>query len=302
MIREDGLEKLKRLDIREMSEQTKMSITKLDAILNKKFDKLEKVSTLGFIKLLEKEYGVNLEKLSSELEEHFQSIKKDEVPKESILTWEDNDKKNGIGNVITALIISAIVALIAYMIMKPSAIEEITKKIEPAKTEQNTIKEDMSQPIQKESEQVAETLVKIDENLSSTSETEESIISQNTTNDTQTGDINSSESVKPDIKDEELFSAVIQNSAAIIPKERLWIGVIFFDGSQRVNTFMETEYKLNKTKEQLVVTGKGTLSLKIDETKKDYLSPNPIRFHIKDGKIRQIKYEEFIQINGGVVW
>lgn len=54
------LAKLKAIGIKEISKTTKMSSSKIEDVLEKRFDKIDKVRAKGFVAILEREYGVDL--------------------------------------------------------------------------------------------------------------------------------------------------------------------------------------------------------------------------------------------------
>ena len=57
---DDELSKLKAIGIKEISKATKLSSTKIEDVLEKRYDQIDKVRAKGFIAILEREYGVDL--------------------------------------------------------------------------------------------------------------------------------------------------------------------------------------------------------------------------------------------------
>lgn len=57
---DDELGKLKAIGVKEISKSTKLASSKIEDVLEKRFDKIDSVRAKGFIAILEREYGVDL--------------------------------------------------------------------------------------------------------------------------------------------------------------------------------------------------------------------------------------------------
>lgn len=57
---DEGLGKLKSIGLKELGKTTKLATSKIEDILEKRFDKIDRVRAKGFITILEREYGVDL--------------------------------------------------------------------------------------------------------------------------------------------------------------------------------------------------------------------------------------------------
>lgn len=57
---DEELNKLKAIGIKELSKSTKLSSNKIEDVLEKRYDQIDKVRAKGFIAILEREYGVDL--------------------------------------------------------------------------------------------------------------------------------------------------------------------------------------------------------------------------------------------------
>lgn len=57
---DEELAKLKAIGLKEISKSTKLASSKIEDVLEKRFDKIDKVRAKGFIAILEREYGVDL--------------------------------------------------------------------------------------------------------------------------------------------------------------------------------------------------------------------------------------------------
>jgi cytoskeletal protein RodZ len=77
--------------IEEINKKTRISPISLRFIKNREFDKLPRVKFIGFVKLIEKHYKVDLSELIEEYENYYKEKKVEEVKEENII--EEVEKK-----------------------------------------------------------------------------------------------------------------------------------------------------------------------------------------------------------------
>ncbi|PAF44108.1 hypothetical protein [Helicobacter sp. 11S02629-2] len=80
----EGLEKLKKLDIKDIRKATNLTPARIQDVLNKNFEGMERVRAVGFVRILEREFNVDLSEWIKEYDEYhkIEHIKVDD----SILT------------------------------------------------------------------------------------------------------------------------------------------------------------------------------------------------------------------------
>ena len=66
----EGFEKLKKIGAQKIYEKTHIARANVEYILSKSFDKLPKVQFRGFISILERDYGLDLQDVLHEFEQH----------------------------------------------------------------------------------------------------------------------------------------------------------------------------------------------------------------------------------------
>lgn len=107
MYGETGLEKLKALNMREVCASTHISMRSLEHIVNKDFEKLNVTKTFGFIRILEKNYDLDLSDWLNE----FKAYKELNPPKETqnyaIIT---DEKKSKLPLILVVIIVACIIA------------------------------------------------------------------------------------------------------------------------------------------------------------------------------------------------
>jgi len=117
-ISQNGVEFLKKLGIKEVSNRTFIHETELNKFLNGDFHGINKTKAMGFIQILEREFSIDLSDLKGQyvayLNEHIQE---EEKPKQSLMMEEvqNEERKKGF---FSFLFLIAAIGSIAYLIDK----------------------------------------------------------------------------------------------------------------------------------------------------------------------------------------
>jgi hypothetical protein len=96
--------------------------------------------------------------------------------------------------------------------------------------------------------------------------------------------------------------ALEAEKATIIPNVKLWVGAIFLEDKKRASYLSDEVIELDFSKDQLITTGHGNFTLKIGDMEYSYAKEAPKRFYWKDGELKEISYQEFLELNGGSSW
>lgn len=90
----------------------------------------------------------------------------------------------------------------------------------------------------------------------------------------------------------------------INPQERMWLGVIYLDTQQRWSGFVEDPYKLDLSRPQLILAGHGMLDISMDgKVTITSRVVTPRRYHYTPYiGLKPITMNEFIELNGGRGW
>ena len=67
----DSIKRLKELGAEEISRRTHIDKRHIERIINKDFENLKKINTLGFVKIINRECGVDMSGWMSEYEEYL---------------------------------------------------------------------------------------------------------------------------------------------------------------------------------------------------------------------------------------
>ena len=285
-----GLEFLKTFDIKEIQAKTHISLSSLDAILNRSYDKLERVHFAGFISILEREYQIDLSDITAEYAEQNPPIGSEKRIKVNLVVNENSEKerKNGL-LLILVLIVGGVLAFIFannYLLkeqqlprhkeVNDSQIEEAKEKIQDTAaltpflipSEANRSKEENG-------------MLAVDENI------------------TEAVELNATEVSK--IVDE-IVPEIANESVTIIPKRKVWIGMIELPSMKKNNRITMKKISLDSSKDWLIAFGHGQVNIQRDAELLEFNNRNKIYFIYEKGKLKQIGKTEFKRHNQGRTW
>lgn len=92
------LNKLKAIGLKEISKSTKLASSKIEDVLEKRFDKLDKVRAKGFIAILEREYDVDLRDWIY-AQQNYMLTKEDVNSVSQVISKQDNENKISVNKV-----------------------------------------------------------------------------------------------------------------------------------------------------------------------------------------------------------
>ncbi|MDR0408006.1 MAG: hypothetical protein LBH45_03715 [Campylobacteraceae bacterium] len=278
-----SIEQLEEIGLREVSRKTYIELNYLKLMANREFSKLQRIKTLGFVKIIQREYGIKMDDWVKEFDEYFQE-NDDSKPKEKKIDNVLNPPKNVALNKKT-YVVSAVLFLILFVIFAYSFTKGRTGHIENTlasssiiydESDINETGNDVLQPtnIQEEATDIS---TEIDTAQTAT----ETVISNNTP--------------KP--------NTIESFSATISPNTNIWVGIIDLATAKKRTYMQEEEIDLKLDKEQLVITGHGDFTLKMENRPdKKFNLQNRAYLYINGGTIEEISENDFMLLNGGRNW
>ena len=109
------------------------------------------------------------------------------------------------------------------------------------------------------------------------------------------------EAAQPAPKVEENLTKPL-NEAIIMPKQKVWIGIINLENGQKVSSDTSKDVSINLDQRQLVVCGNGNIEVKIGDKVTKYNPSRPARFLVENGDMKFLTYDEFVEMNKGKSW
>jgi hypothetical protein len=289
-----GLKQLEELGVERISKDTHISQANVRLILDKSFDRLQKVQFLGFISILEREYKIDLSALkqeylfhqaqSQETEDEYELVEKTEKKR---LT----KKQLFIVAAVPLVLVVIVFAIISSEGSKPKVEIEINNTaIDEAKKNLN--------------------IVSIDRNLSAAIEQDSSVVESAEHGQDESiaeeepkvdGEVSAAETSG---ETEKVASIVptMPTHLVIVPKGKLWIGLIDLGTHKRQQMVISEPLTLDAQKEWLIITGHGLVRMEYGDTESDFNKRDKLMFLYENGLLQQIDEVEFKARNKGRLW
>ncbi|MEA3330689.1 MAG: hypothetical protein U9Q29_03235 [Campylobacterota bacterium] len=259
-----GIEQLKDIGAQKIHENTHISKLHIQALLHDSFEGMTKVQFLGFISILERDYGIELNDLKAKGLEYFKETDIDEKDNSKIFI-EPKKPKN-----YTKIYIAIVVLIFVFVAIYKNSLswngDANTKQvidngaINHAKKSMIIVQE-----TQELNSSIAENNVTI----------EEPIV----------------EEVQDVVK---LFK--------VIPNAKLWMGYIDLETYKKHQKIFRDEFSIDPDKEWLLSLGHGNVSFDINGEIIKFNSRKNMRFIYKDGELKEINFQEFKRLNRGNEW
>ena len=307
------LENLKEIGIKEISRKTHIEPTFLQYIFDKNFEKLSRLNIRGYAKILQREYGVDLSELLAEYDAFMQENTPDDShktkvsPKIASYTPDDitNQRQGGGSGFFFWVIILAIIGGGAYYFDAYKYVQNFIATLNEDNTSvsysQSSIVNEVKKNIIDTNVTITQNAPKIDANASSVkiSAPAEQNASTNVSNLEQNAP--KVEAAQPAPKVEENLTKPL-NEAIIMPKQKVWIGIINLENGQKVSSDTSKDVSINLDQRQLVVCGNGNIEVKIGDKVTKYNPSRPARFLVENGEMKFVSYDEFVELNKGKSW
>jgi cytoskeletal protein RodZ len=303
----DNIKRLEEIGLKRVSEETHIEQKYIKYMVDGNFDKLNRINTLGFVKILSREYNINLDNWVAAFEEYWQQNRIVDNDEEIFIVAQGEKKSKKIYIVMLLMVFLAIVFFMFSIFgqnftskEQPVSFTENTTIIE----EVNNSLEELEKDVQIPEELKTETVVAEMPNDQSTQE-----INQEEPKELSTVTLEANVTVQDDnpidtveTPQTEIQSETFSNEAVIHPKNELWIGVIYLDTFSRRSFLGEGNFSIDLSRDQIITTGHGSFSLKAEQGDLDFSRQSPIRFEVSQGNIKEISWSRFKELNKGNSW
>lgn len=288
---DESINKLKQIGVKEISKTTKISINKLEDILEKRFTNLQRIRAVGFLNILEREYKVDLSQWLQEYDENVfvydvledeKNLKKNNLDLDTQKSYDDlltHRKKESIskGKFYIAIIVAIVIILIYF---------GYKSLHNPKQNQESSIQQTQED----------------NESFKNTSDTESSSETPQETQEikqpvelTQPAQINT-----PSVNNVDTLSDKTDGNLQITisPDKDLWIQIINLDNDKTNEVLTTNPYTINLDgSKELISFGHGEFSLTENNQTTKYDKPSIMRFlYIKGEGLKQIKYADFLKL------
>lgn len=313
----NALEKLESIGINEIAKATHIEVDYIRWILQKDFDSLKETNVKAYVKILEREYGVdlqpwldefnanNIEDFTLKRETKFNNPLKQEVA----ITEHKKLPKFLFWLVLLVIIIWVIFNFKLYEIDKFLNFKD--SKTEVYSTN-STMIDETNLKLEKTGIEILNINSKIPEfsfkgaDLSSEENLEEAVDENESLNALEKLTLlNEDENLSSEnlTEKESLNENLVKDQKqGINPTEKIWIGIIDLKTGSKTTKTTDKFFEFDLNKDQLILTGHGLFTLNTKEKEEKFNDKNPHRFLIKKGDVSAISYDEFLKLNKGKAW
>jgi len=268
----EELDRLKDIGAQKIYEDTHIPVEHVQAILYESFEGLSKVQFIGFLSILEREYGEDLSRVRAHGLEYFdEKSMPDELITDDSIFILSRRKKNL--TIIYILLAIALFVLAMYF----------TTKTATDTLNTHTQENELIQNINKE-------VIVAESNLTEANATETNTTDENIT------------------QPAEVTKKVIQEPKAVIKsfeieaRTKVWLGYVDVQTNKKYQKTFTGNFELDPTKEWLMIFGHGYVNITINKETQKFNDKNTLRLLYKDGTIKKVTTDEFKALNKGYAW
>lgn len=300
---------LEKVGLQEVCKRTHIEVKQLEYMINNQYDKLNQVNTLGFVKILSREFKLDL---TDWLEGFYDYWAEHSVEEDShkdrifIRAKSDRASKKGAWLFLFIFLIAGIFGVVS--IFKGEINIDLMALLDKAKIETNQTSAFQSAPIVQEA---ATSLgVKVEERVVETNSSNSTVqavvvsIDENLARKAEGNDSNASSIPLPMLPESNttLVNTVPKNNAIIMPMKRIWIGLVNLETFSRKESTNDQNITIDLSKNQIIKTGNGFFKLSYDGSVEDFTEQGSTRFLVENGVMKKISEEKFIELNRGKNW
>jgi len=301
---------LEKIGLQEVCKRTHIEVKQLEYIINNQYDKLSKINTLGFVKILSREYKLDFTDWLEGFYDYWAEHKVEEdshKDKIFIRAKSDRSAKKGAWIFLFIFLIAGIFGV--FSIFKGQIDFDLMSFLDKSKIEINQTSAFQSAPVVQET---ATSLgVKVEERIIDTNSSNSTVqavvvsIDENLARKTESNDTNNTVAAPiPTLPESNtrLVSNLPKNNAIIIPSKRIWIGFVNLETFSRKESTSDQNITVDLTKRQIIKTGNGFFKLSYDGSVEDFTEQGSTRFLVENGTIQKVSEEKFIEFNRGKNW
>lgn len=316
----DDINILEELGLQEVSRKTHIETKFLEYMVTKQFSKLNRINTLGFVKILKREYNLDLSSWVEEFESFKSEHDQDVNSSNHSPVFAQEDKEKPSKRWIVWLILLALIGAAFWKFdgmgyvntLKEKYIDNNITKVDETPTKSikaEDTTQDITSNIQANEDTQDTQEVESVEQEESNNDNQNVFVAENVKNDEEIleeniskNDENISENSVQNVDEQEADKEEFE-SALLKPKRRIWVGIVDLQKRKKSQFATKNSIDINLTKPQIIVTGHGDFILR-DENgeEKSYSSKNKKYYYVDGGTITQIDKKEFISYNGGKSW
>jgi len=302
---------LENSSIKEMSQKTMISEENLEYLVDMNFGAIKKVKTLGFISIIEREYGIDLSDIRDEALAFY--LKNREEPNYYVSKLIDTEEKKGKSKLLLFILFLALISASWYFLTqfdKKHLHEYIPfigeNTFENFMSDKNTSTE--ATPISSLSIANIDKVKKEKESKKDDNEESEASVELVVANNKkeETKETNQQYTIKEDANisiEAKPLTKENKQIVSIVPSSRLWFGIVDIETKQRDHFSIAQAYALDVTTQTwLVATSSASFSLKQGDENKEFSDDKEHYFKISKDDITELSKDEYVEQGGWSQW
>lgn len=266
----DILAPIKAIGIETLHQRTKISPQNLKALIARDFSKFSKVQFLGFVSILERDFNLDLSSYKDEYLAASDTVLEVTPEIKSFISEEEPRKPHTNRKmIIFALLGLSLIGFFAYKMLF-----SVEQHPQPIVLNESAIIEAKEHIAAVEKQELL----------------------------TQQRELNASTVASEEDNTSQKIETEIVPKVVILPKRRLWIGLINIETGKRIQDVIDSGYELNTSSSWLLIFGHGYLNIEYNKKLLEFTSRKKLWFVYEDGELQQIDKDEFRRKNGGKTW
>ena len=315
----DKIKVLEEIGLKRVSDETHIEQKYLKFMVDNDYDKLDYINTLGFVRILSREYKIDLSAWTEAFEEYWIQNRKDKEDNGLFIVVNDEKKSKRFLAFMVIILLGVTLSILFSLFQEKIGIPNYVNNNESS-YENTTVIEEVQQSLvevnsslkQSELQETvldetnsSEETVSIDETNSSEKivSTDETIAEEITEEAPNEEPIKEKKTeVKELIEPREKVSPRFSQEAVVIPNSELWLGIIYLDTKERKSFLGEGNFSVDISREQIITTGHGSFNLSMNGKIRKFNRQAPMRFWVKDLNLTEIDWSKFKELNEGKSW
>jgi len=265
----ETFEDLQALGTEKIHERTHISRDKIELVLTKSYAEIGRVQFMGYMSILEREYGLDLNGIKEEYTVFCQNHSSAYPQKQSvILQSPSNSKPKWVMAGIALILILMAGGYVLQDKMSAEPREEVMK-LTTAAVEASDMMSDV--------------------NMTENNETNITVPAVS---------VEANQSIAPHVSQ----PLVSGKELTIRPAYKVWYGMIDMATGERVQNITADPIIIDTTKNWLIFLGHGRVEIQSPTEKTVLKEKETVRFIYENGTLKQLSRDEFIERNGGKNW
>jgi flagellar basal body-associated protein FliL len=275
----ENFEKLKAFGAQKIYEDTHITRANAEALLEKSFNQFDKIRFYGFISILEREYGFDLQELRDEFDEYCKEYVSEEESELKEVVYEfQTRKKRKIMGIVALIILIAALGLFFYFFLQHA-------KQHPAK------------PLPINNIQINKATQLIQDNA--TKDTDENATSIVDANRSAENNTTTENNVSKAVVSQ---SAIKAKKLKFLTNTKLWLGITDMDTWKQTQKTIHHFVDINVSKNYFFVLGHGMVTVDLGDKNVTFPQRGKVWLEYKNGTLQELTQQQYMQASQGKAW